>query len=287
MANETSSSEKYVVLTSELPLLSLAYLQELKNTKLGCLGYNNPRLLAPDLVASAQGACAMAGSGTMAMYYFLRVSLFLGIFGMASLVRCVHQAKNESLGPRVPVHGNWCGPSHGGFQDCCYGGPCPSCVAPELGQLDYRFSQECFNECPPIDWVDLACAWHDTCTYVAGEVNGCGHFLDAESCYCNCVLADIACRYIADGVCTYFRDIASCWFCDNDAYYPIGCDEIGGDADWPVSYFCTDAVSTVKAFLNYGEMVWQGTSCWSYSGMFGQEGRELRATRPALTSSKS
>ncbi|KAL6054461.1 CFEM domain-containing protein [Balamuthia mandrillaris] len=190
----------------------------------------------------------------MAIYYFLRVSLFLGLICMASLVRCAHQAKNESLGPRVPVYGNWCGPSHGGFQDCCYGGPCPSCVAPELGQLDYRFSQECFNECPPIDWVDLACAWHDTCTYVAGEVNG---------------------------------DIASCWFCDNDAYYPIGCDEIGGDADWPVSYFCTDAVATVKAFLNYGEMVWQGTSCWSYSGKFGQEGRDLRAPRPALTGSKS
>ncbi|KAL6060081.1 Disintegrin domain-containing protein [Balamuthia mandrillaris] len=158
----------------------------------------------------------------MAMYYIQRVSLFLGLFCMASLVRCVHQAKNESLGPRVPVHGNWCGPSHGGFQDCCYGGPCPSCIAPEPGQLDYRFSQECFNECPPIDWVDLACAWHDTCTYVAGEVNGCGHFIAAESCYCNCVLADIACNYIADGVCTYFRDIASCWFCDNDAYYPAG-----------------------------------------------------------------
>ncbi|KAL6044744.1 CFEM domain-containing protein, partial [Balamuthia mandrillaris] len=181
-----------------------------------------------------------------------------------------NELEAEVGAPRLNFHGNWCGPQHGGFQDCCDGKPCPSCVPPRVGQLDYHLSPNCTKECPPVDEVDEACVFHDTCTFVAGEA--CGLLRPAESCYCNCVLAEIACSSEVSGagpICWYFRAVASCWFCNESATGADSkrkeCDAWGGDEDLPLKSFCQNADAAVKTLMTKGEMAWQNTSCWANS----------------------
>src|SRR5690349_12041386 len=73
----------------------------------------------------------------------------------------------------IDCYGNWCGGGHGGYEDCCGDQPCPACLK-NLKHLDCYNSSECdpgtpsthcLLECPPIDDLDLACAYHDLCTY--------------------------------------------------------------------------------------------------------------------------
>jgi len=58
---------------------------------------------------------------------------------------------------RYSAWGNWCGPGHGGFEDCCGGRPCPACKIPALGEWNYTMNVgACLSECPPRDPLDFA-----------------------------------------------------------------------------------------------------------------------------------
>lgn len=117
-------------------------------------------------------------------------------------------------------HGKWCGPQHGGFQDCCNGTWCTSCgPGPSLGNYSYIFNLNCLTkECVPVDYIDLACAWHDTCTFLSGQ--SCDRYYQGQHCFCNCVLYKAACHYSTTSkVCAAFSpfNIAmSCWSCLNE-----------------------------------------------------------------------
>lgn len=113
-------------------------------------------------------------------------------------------------------YGRWCGPGHGGFQNCCQGTFCPSCgPGPSEGQYDYVMPLQCLEECPPVDKLDLACVWHDICTYLAGQ--RCGRVVDGQHCFCNCLLYKAAC-FLAplSPVCLLFAPLnpaLDCWIC--------------------------------------------------------------------------
>eukprot|EP00123_Amoebidium_parasiticum_P012403 comp21329_c0_seq1/m.29223 comp21329_c0_seq1/g.29223 ORF comp21329_c0_seq1/g.29223 comp21329_c0_seq1/m.29223 type:complete len:196 (-) comp21329_c0_seq1:361-948(-) len=62
-------------------------------------------------------------------------------------------------------YGKWCGGKHGGFQDCCHGRRCEGCKIKHGVQADTLLTEECLKQCPPIDELDAACAWHDACTF--------------------------------------------------------------------------------------------------------------------------
>jgi hypothetical protein len=161
----------------------------------------------------------------------------------------------------MPNYGNWCGAGHGGYQDCCAGGDCPHCVPPVHGQMNYQLDPQCLTECPPKDGLDLACAWHDTCTFIVNESTECGDVLDAEECFCNCVLSDVACSGSWGDfglVCGYFEDIGSCWFCNETSpgTYQEECDAWDGAIDWPLDDFCQNGVGAVKNFVATGTIAW-------------------------------
>jgi len=93
-----------------------------------------------------------------------------------------------SFGPISKLHwGRWCGPGHGGFQDCCQGKPCPGC-----NTNSHTISQECRKQCMPIDLVDDKCANHDLCTFIHTEIssstnpNFCIGNWNTPANYCGC-----------------------------------------------------------------------------------------------------
>ncbi len=194
--------------------------------------------------------------------------------------------------PRVPFHGNWCGPNHGGFQNCCGGRPCPSCTIPERGDFRYKMNMTaCFAECPPTDTLDAACVWHDACTFVSGEA--CGHYVSAESCFCNCVMASV-CHGPAQNsvICSYFEEIASCWFCmDEDEEeeeeeeedqsesitkrsLELRCDQLGS-YQYPLNYFCSDGVSVLGQFFESGGQLHMEQDMWNHSCFIAEHNRSL------------
>eukprot|EP01087_Luapelamoeba_hula_P007685 TRINITY_DN1881_c0_g2_i3.p2 TRINITY_DN1881_c0_g2~~TRINITY_DN1881_c0_g2_i3.p2 ORF type:complete len:149 (+),score=18.81 TRINITY_DN1881_c0_g2_i3:132-578(+) len=65
----------------------------------------------------------------------------------------------------VKVYGKWCGPQHGGYQNCCNGTACAACVWQTTKPSIADPTPECLAACPPIDAIDAACAAHDLCTF--------------------------------------------------------------------------------------------------------------------------
>lgn len=141
-------------------------------------------------------------------------------------VRKIYPSRNiTAVESPILNYGNWCGPGHGGFQDCCLGIPCPACTTPLLGENGYQFSPYCFKQCPPIDAIDLACAWHDACCFVSGTA--CGRLFDGQQCFCNCVLRSASCAFDPSSrVCNVFRGIdilMDCWSCPTNTGAPLQC----------------------------------------------------------------
>lgn len=125
-----------------------------------------------------------------------------------------YEFKND-LNP-IENYGRWCGPGHGGYNDCCNGTWCPSCgPGPAVGNWSFTLNLDCLRECPPIDNVDLSCAQHDTCVSVFGAQ--CGLFLTDQHCFCNSLLARTACHYdFFNKVCLVFSPYnygLGCWAC--------------------------------------------------------------------------
>jgi hypothetical protein len=131
------------------------------------------------------------------------------ILSLAILAHCQEDANPER-------YGRWCGPVHGGYQDCCNNSYCPSCgPGPARGDYSYRVDPRCLLECPPIDAVDLACAQHDTCCFIFGAA--CGTLLTDQHCFCNSLLAHASCHFQPyNRVCWVFSPSnfgLGCWAC--------------------------------------------------------------------------
>lgn len=122
--------------------------------------------------------------------------------------------------PRLTRYGRWCGLNHGGFADCCNGGPCPQCNS-------YPPSSACLLACPPVDNLDAACASHDAC-WNKTPTRSCelGNF---NECSCNCELTtalrrDSVCERASEGVrCRVYARAARALFCNYPCFSGTSC----------------------------------------------------------------
>jgi hypothetical protein len=158
-----------------------------------------------------------------------------------STVACdVALGKAELPLPEVTVWGNWCGPEHGGFQDCCSGAQCPNCIIPNGTdvQLSLDNLKACLSECPPVDEEDAACVLHDWCCLNQGDDDpyGCGVFAAAQNCECNCILLRTLMDrgYGGSAIIPFFTN-ANCWYTNSTGQNV--CDGAGGP--YTLS-FCTN-----------------------------------------------
>lgn len=104
-------------------------------------------------------------------------------------------------------YGNWCGPGHGGFQDCCNGQQCSGCILP--GGVVTR---ECLQQCPPVDQIDATCMNHDSCVFQNLPVSttpSCGG-VSQNYCPCDCYLAYRANSLYANNYCNRQQDQLYC-----------------------------------------------------------------------------
>ncbi len=131
-------------------------------------------------------------------------------------------------------YGRWCGSGHGGLQDCCNGKPCSTCSY-ETDDV----SMSCQRQCRPADLLDLACAYHDVCTfrYDLAELfpgSRCSYNLvpifytvdQANYCECDCKLMKAMRRALCPpqwyDICQHqkscqawlFGEAAACWYYD-------------------------------------------------------------------------
>jgi hypothetical protein len=119
-------------------------------------------------------------------------------------------AAMREMTPREFVHGPvrgltsygaWCGGGHGGYQDCCDGGPCPACDPSAPGM-----AEECLAQCPPLDALDMQCAFHDHCTFSQDYSASISCHPQGNFCACDCILANRAELVTCDtGSCSEFR----------------------------------------------------------------------------------
>lgn len=124
-----------------------------------------------------------------------------------------HDEMYNSLG--FVSYGNWCGPGHGGFQDCCNGSACSNCDLKKGTPTD-----DCFNECPPIDELDYYCALHDECCLNNPKDFVC--FPEGNKCFCDCALIEGAnnandcdnddCHSYRYKLIHLFKSGLSCWY---------------------------------------------------------------------------
>ncbi|KNC84454.1 hypothetical protein SARC_03318 [Sphaeroforma arctica JP610] len=122
-------------------------------------------------------------------------------------------------------YGNWCGGGHGGFQDCCDGKPCPSCVLNRTADDIAPLTDACLEECPIKDELDAACARHDHCTFQfegprhlkcvpQGNFCPCDCTLLAEAQASTCGFLDLNCYTYRFGLEALFKGMTDCWFDD-------------------------------------------------------------------------
>jgi hypothetical protein len=134
-------------------------------------------------------------------------------------------------------YGNWCGPQHGGYQDCCNNGPCSECDlkkgTPTL---------ECFKQCPPTDYMDYYCAAHDECCLNNTKDITC--FPEGNKCYCDCLLIDGVtksncvsdeCSYYKSRLLSLFNYGLSCWYKNENN---ISVCNILSLRDYSITQFC-------------------------------------------------
>lgn len=125
-------------------------------------------------------------------------------------------------------YGNWCGPSHGGYQDCCNKGPCKSCNI-----VDGKPTKECLEECKPIDKLDYYCAIHDQCCllfdYATNQTpRHIECYPEGNYCYCDCSLVKqshtllenecngFKCKHYLSALKYIFENVVSCWYINSE-----------------------------------------------------------------------
>lgn len=137
-------------------------------------------------------------------------------------------------------YGNWCGPGHGGYQDCCDNKVCQECDLKKGTP-----TEKCLEQCPPIDELDYYCALHDECCMNNPKDIIC--LPEGNKCYCDCVLLNGA-NNVAD--CTtdeclsyrlrlvkLFNYGLSCWY--NDEKNISRCNKVTM-RDFPIKDFCVN-----------------------------------------------
>lgn len=142
-------------------------------------------------------------------------------------------------------YGNWCGPGHGGYQDCCENNSCNECDLKKGTPND-----ACLKQCPPIDTLDYYCALHDECCLNNPKDIVC--LPEGNKCYCDCVLlegANLASDCISEECSSYrsrliklFNYGLSCWY--NDQTNKSKCNKVTM-RDYPIKYFCSDGKETL------------------------------------------
>lgn len=125
-------------------------------------------------------------------------------------------------------YGKWCGPSHGGYQDCCNNGPCESCKI-ENGKP----TKECLEECEPIDNLDYYCAIHDQCCLEFDIMTNQNNqhiecYPEGNYCYCDCSLVkqsysltenecdSFKCIHYLSALKYVFENVVSCWYTNKE-----------------------------------------------------------------------
>jgi hypothetical protein len=139
-------------------------------------------------------------------------------------------------------YGNWCGPGHGGYQDCCNGEPCSSC-----NLKDGKPSKSCLLECQPIDELDYHCALHDECCINNENDINCNP--EGNYCACDCLLTegalkatdcnDVYCKSYRSTLVYIFENTLSCWY--NNVNNTASCNKVF-DKDYETDNFCQNGV---------------------------------------------
>lgn len=171
------------------------------------------------------------------LFAFLLLSAISATFSMSSpLKRVLLEADppisfNATSGD-LTLYGKWCGGGHGGFQDCCNGGPCPACD-PNSGSL----TAECLQQCPPIDDMDALCSRHDSCCFTNTKPDSLSCSPQGNACKCDCEIVSGAavsgicnnapnklyCQTYAFGLPKVFQFYTSCFTFDNLCHQgPVG-----------------------------------------------------------------
>lgn len=126
----------------------------------------------------------------------------------------------------IGSYGRWCGGGHGGFQDCCNGGPCSAC--------DYHegvVSEKCLEQCPPIDELDRQCSQHDLCCFENPDGISCKP--EGNRCACDCQLVRGAkaagdchgfeCKAYRLGLLELFEHVLSCFYYNSPSFDATAC----------------------------------------------------------------
>lgn len=139
-------------------------------------------------------------------------------------------------------YGNWCGPGHGGYQDCCNGNPCDNCNLNEGPP-----TKECLDECPPIDQLDYQCAMHDECCLNNEIVIDLECSPEGNYCACDCLLSkgaeevsdcnNIYCKSYRSTLVYVFEDTLSCWY--HDKNNTAMCNKVMSK-DYEINSFCNN-----------------------------------------------
>ena len=140
----------------------------------------------------------------------------------------ISNTTNTFLNFSLISYGKWCGPSHGGYQDCCSKGPCKSCNIE-----DGIPTKECLEECEPIDKLDYYCAIHDQCCLAFDDLTkqNLGHvecYPEGNDCYCDCELVKqsytltdkdcngFKCKHYLSALKYIFENVVSCWYTNSE-----------------------------------------------------------------------
>jgi hypothetical protein len=137
-------------------------------------------------------------------------------------------------------YGNWCGPGHGGYQDCCNGNPCPSCNV-----KDGPPTEACLKECPAVDQLDYQCSFHDECCINNEKQISCSP--EGNYCACDCLLLEgsnsvtdctsLSCKSYRASLDTLFSYSLSCWYYDQN--HKETCNTLGS-RKYSVNEFCNN-----------------------------------------------
>ncbi|ELR15697.1 uncharacterized protein ACA1_378150 [Acanthamoeba castellanii str. Neff] len=131
--------------------------------------------------------------------------------------------------------GNWCGPGHGGTNDCCDDEVCSAC------NDTIGLTMDCLDQCPAEDDLDFACAVHDFC-YGANDYEElfpdedfeCSSLFGIQKsgyCECDCQLVETARDidsndFYRSALIFTFTHITNCWY--NSTSGPV-CNTKGDD----------------------------------------------------------
>jgi len=192
-----------------------------------------------------------------AFYQFLFLLAFSLTILEASFFKATAQSVENDFQPNtLPTsstlgkYGKWCGAGHGGYQDCCDGLPCPACVE-DLKSMEYSHcntsdcdpmipSMNCINQCTPVDDLDLACSFHDLCTFQFDATVLC-HSPYLFYCQCNCLLVkrstEVKCTSSACSI-EQFKILQTfpklqCWHYENSSQEALTCHD-----SYPLDSFC-------------------------------------------------